>query len=228
MQTDSIEQPSYTVAVDCVIFTYMHDTLHIALIERRNDPFAGMCAVPGGLLEAAETVEQAAARELKEETGLEPMYLEQFHVFSAPDRDPRGHVISVAFFGLIPADTGELVAQTDAQRAHWHPVTNLPELAFDHGTIIAQARNALTITAHIKPIICNLLLQYFTRAMLERIYKAVSNEDVDTATVHEHVAQAQGIEKTHLYTHDENQRPEQLYTCNPQRCTGTPLLLPRI
>src|SRR5437879_5857147 len=95
------ERSHYVLSIDCVIFGLIEGQLHVALIQRKNQPFQGSWALPGGFLEGNETVQEAAARELHEETGLENIYLEQFQVFSEPHRDPRGRVITIGFFALI-------------------------------------------------------------------------------------------------------------------------------
>src|ERR1700689_1651716 len=91
----------YPISVDSVVFGYTEGELKIALIKRKNPPFEGMWAIPGGFMEGNETVEEAAFRELKEETGIDNIYLEQFHVFNKPGRDPRGPTVTVALFALI-------------------------------------------------------------------------------------------------------------------------------
>src|SRR5277367_6789718 len=106
----------YPISVDSVIFGLAEGELKIALIERKNPPFIGMWAVPGGFMEGDETVEETALRELKEETGIEKVYLEQFHVFNKPGRDPRGPTITIALFALINSDQCTLIASEDAAK----------------------------------------------------------------------------------------------------------------
>ena len=106
----------YPISVDSVIFGLSEGELKIALIERKNPPFMGMWAVPGGFMEGDETVEETALRELKEETGIEKVYLEQFHVFSKRGRDPRGPTLTIALFALIRSDQCKLVANWRRKR----------------------------------------------------------------------------------------------------------------
>src|SRR3989338_4733181 len=129
----------YPISVDSVIFGYTEGELKVALIERKKPPFVGMWAIPGGFMEGDETVEETARRELKEETGIEKVYLEQFHVFSERGRDPRGPTITVAFFALIRSDQCQLVSTGDASDARWWPAYDVPTLAFDHNTIYTKA-----------------------------------------------------------------------------------------
>lgn len=141
------EYPRPAVTADCVVFGVEKKELHVLLIERGNDPFKGKWAFPGGFLDEDETIEACAARELKEETGLEGIALEQFYTFSELGRDPRGRTISVAFIGFISISGYEIKAGDDAANIRWFPVNSLPELAFDHNKVLKKAMLELeTIT----------------------------------------------------------------------------------
>lgn len=131
------------VSVDIVLFS--DDGSRILLIRRKAPPYQGMWAIPGGFVEPDETVEQAAVRELAEETGIRGVDLSLVYVFSEPDRDPRGRTISVAFSGTAPEGTSA-TAGDDAAAVQWFALDDLPDLAFDHAQIIARAesRNAET------------------------------------------------------------------------------------
>jgi 8-oxo-dGTP diphosphatase len=119
--------------VDIIIELTDRDDRPIVLIERANPPYGW--ALPGGFVDYGESVETAAMREAKEETGLDLELLRQFHVYSAPDRDPRQHTISIVF---IAAATGEPIAQDDAKNIAIYLPGNLPPLCFDHGQILAD------------------------------------------------------------------------------------------
>ena len=134
--------PRPMVTVDAVIFAGTGKDRCIALIRRKHDPFAGCWALPGGFVDMDEPLEAAAARELREETGLDGIGLSQFHTFGDPGRDPRGRSISVAYYGFLPAPA-PLRAADDAADARWFPVEDLPPLAFDHDRIVARARQAV-------------------------------------------------------------------------------------
>jgi biotin synthase len=115
------------------------ETPKVLLIQRGREPFVGCWALPGGFVEVGETVEQAARRELEEETGLAGVRLEQLHTFSEPDRDPREHVVSVVHYGLVNIRDCRIRAADDARKADWFPVDDLPPLAFDHEKILRMA-----------------------------------------------------------------------------------------
>src|SRR5579883_927261 len=136
--------PTVTMTTDIVIFTIRDQRLEILLIQRGNSPFQGCWALPGGLLEPDEDLDVCARRELKEETGVTGLTLEQLHTFGAPHRDPRGRVVTVAYFTLVrPESLKPPRAASDAAQVGWFAVHGLPDLAFDHGEIIALARRRL-------------------------------------------------------------------------------------
>ena len=127
------------VTVDAVIFKPLEQTWQVLLIKRKNDPFKGKWAIPGGFVDEHEDLQIAAARELKEETGMEVESLQQLYTFGTPHRDPRSHTISVTYYGF--ADSKAIAeAADDAEDAAWFAIDELPELAFDHGQIIQMAK----------------------------------------------------------------------------------------
>lgn len=137
------EYPRPAVTADIVLFGMKNNELFVLLIERGNEPFKGYWAFPGGFIDEDETIETCAHRELKEETGLEGVTLEQFYTFSEPGRDPRGRTISVGFMGYVTIDDYQPVAGDDAASSKWFPVNALPNLAFDHDKVMIKALNIL-------------------------------------------------------------------------------------
>jgi 8-oxo-dGTP diphosphatase len=130
------DYPRPCVTVDVLLFCTTGENLEILLIERRNPPFQGCWALPGGFVEMEESLEASARRELFEETGLEPLEIEQIGAFGDPDRDPRGRVITIAY-GCLTREKGQPPqAGDDAARAQWFLLSDLPDLAFDHEAII--------------------------------------------------------------------------------------------
>jgi 8-oxo-dGTP diphosphatase len=130
------------LTVDAIVFSCKDKDRQIALIRRKNDPYAGCWGLPGGFVDMNETLDAAAARELQEETGLTHIALTQLYTFGDLGRDPRGRSISVAYYGLIPIPV-PLLAADDASEAAWFPILGLPELAFDHDKIICCALKTL-------------------------------------------------------------------------------------
>jgi 8-oxo-dGTP diphosphatase len=138
------ERPSVTV--DVVLLAPMGDGLEVLLVKRSKPPFEGCWALPGGFVEPHEALEAAARRELLEETGAEPLRLEQLHTFGDPGRDPRGWTVSVAYLAFLrreEADTWQLQPGSDAQDVGWFDLYNPPPLAFDHAEILAVAAHRL-------------------------------------------------------------------------------------
>ena len=135
--------PRPSVTVDIAVLKKNSNGHEILLIKRKFDPFVNMWALPGGFVDMDETVEVAASRELFEETNLSGVQLEQFHVFSELDRDPRGRTISVIFIGFL-TDQQEVIAKDDAKEVCWYNLNELPELAFDHGEVIEKISKTIT------------------------------------------------------------------------------------
>ena len=134
--------PRPALTVDAVVFKKSDKETSVLLIERKNPPYKGKWALPGGFVDMDETVESAVARELLEETGITGVNLEQMHAFSAVERDPRGRTVSVVFWGVI-TNNETTRAGDDAAQAKWFSMNNLPDLAFDHQEIVAMALEKL-------------------------------------------------------------------------------------
>jgi len=128
------------VTVDALIFGLAgNEAPSILLIERKNEPFKGRWAIPGGFVENNEPLEKAAKRELEEETGVKIEELIQLRAFGDPERDPRGRIISVVYYGILNKDETEIKASTDAAKASWFHLDDLPDMAFDHEQIFETA-----------------------------------------------------------------------------------------
>jgi 8-oxo-dGTP diphosphatase len=207
----------YPISVDSVIFGYTEGELKVALIERRENPFAGMWAIPGGFMEGNETVEETALRELKEETGIKDVYLEQFHVFNKPGRDPRGPTVTIALFALINSDRSHLIASEDAAKAKWWPAYKRPPLAFDHDEIYAKALEALRIALRTRPLAFELLPQEFTLTHLQDLYEQVFDIKLDKRNFRKKVAKMDFIQANGNKTVGERHRPALLYQYDPKR-----------
>ena len=135
--------PRPALTVDAIVFRKTSKT-EVLLIQRGNEPFKNLWAFPGGFVDMDETVEQAAVRELFEETGIKGIELKQFYTFSAINRDPRHRTVSVVFVGFTEKNI-EPKAGDDAKNAKWFELDNLPELAFDHAEILEKFRDEFLI-----------------------------------------------------------------------------------
>ncbi len=169
--TYTYEYPRPSVTTDCVIFGFDGERLNVLLIERGIEPFKGHWAFPGGFLKMDEAAEDGALRELQEETGMTGAYIEQFHTFSAPERDPRGRVISIAYYALVPMQ--EVKGGDDAAKAQWFPVSEVPPLAFDHDYILRMAMKKLKERMHFEPVGFELLPEIFPMKSLQTLYEEV-------------------------------------------------------
>lgn len=163
--------PHPTVTTDCVIFGFDGTKLQVLLIERGIEPYKGKWAFPGGFLNPDETAEEGALRELQEETGLTGAYIEQFHTFTNPDRDPRERVITIAYYALVKLQ--KVKGGDDAASARWFPLDEVPQLAFDHDMILREAMTRLRERIHFKPIGFELLPEKFTMKELQSLYEAI-------------------------------------------------------
>ena len=167
-----------SVTVDICICSIIEDDLKILLIKRKHPPFRDCWAIPGGFLEVPkkETLEETAARELREETSLKDIYIEQLKTYGDPGRDPRKRVITVAHFALVPFEAlqkQKIEARDDAKEAKWFSLRKLPELAFDHKKILKDLLERITSKISYAPIAFNLVPTRFTWAELQAVYEAI-------------------------------------------------------
>ena len=174
------EYPRPAVTVDAVVFGLdSRSVLHVLLIRRGSKPHLGSWAVPGGFVELDEDLEVAARRELLEESGVHVTYLEQLYTFGKPGRDPRGHVISVAWYALVRTIDHTPVADTDATEVQWHSMDDLPELAFDHSEMVTAAHKRLQAKVCYAPVGFDLLPPKFTLRQLQQLYEGILDRPLD-------------------------------------------------
>ncbi len=164
-----------SLTVDCVIFGYdsHRRELKALLIQRKNPPYQDYWALPGGFVEKEEALEEAALRELEEETSVKNVFIEQLYTFGNPRRDPRGRVVSVAYFALVNLEEHPIHADSDAQQAAWFRIDQLPPLAFDHADIVQMAITRLRNKVRYQPIGFELLPEQFTLGQLQALYETV-------------------------------------------------------
>ena len=167
------------ITVDCVVFGFDDGDLKVLLIQRELAPYRGKWALPGGFVHADETLDEAARRELEEETGITRLYLEQLYTFSDLERDPRERVITVAYYALVKLSDHRIRAASDATRAAWFSVDDLPHLAFDHANIIDVALTRLQGKVRYQPIGFELLAPKFTLSQLQHLYETILDRQLD-------------------------------------------------
>lgn len=203
------ERPSVTV--DVVIFTLQDRELHVLLVQRKHWPHEGRWAIPGGFINMDESLEQAARRELEEETGVRDIYLEQLYTFGEPKRDPRTRVISVAYIALVSADKQKLRASEESTDVRWFPVRRLPgALAFDHDTILATGLERLRSKLEYTTLAFQLLPEVFSILELKHIYEQIWGEAIDKGNFYRKIKDANILEDTGMRREGRG-RPTTLY-----------------
>jgi 8-oxo-dGTP diphosphatase len=206
----SYDRPSVTV--DVVLFAYRDDDLQVLLIRRKKWPYQDYWAIPGGFIQRGESLEQSALRELREETGVDDVYLEQLYTFGDPERDPRTRVISVAYFALLGADQVRQVQEgDDAAEARWCSMADLPPLAFDHDRILHYAQQRLRWKLEYTALGFLLLPDTFTLGELQAVYEAVLRERLDKRNFRRKILATGVLEETGTFRNGGLRRPARLY-----------------
>jgi 8-oxo-dGTP diphosphatase len=212
------EWPRPAVTVDCVVFGLGDGDLQVLLIRRALEPFAGRWALPGGFVQMTETLEEAARRELLEETGMTRVYLEQLYTFGDADRDPRDRVITVAYYALTKQVEHQVDAGTDASSAAWYPVAELPPLAFDHKRIVAVALERLRGKVRWAPIGFELLPPKFTLSELQQMYEVILGAALDKRNFRKKIHSMGLLEETEEMRRFRGRgRPARLYRFDRKR-----------
>ena len=227
--------PPVAVTVDVVTLTIRDGALHVLLVERGEPPYAGWRAVPGGFV-GAETLDEAALRELAEETGLRPgegalarVHLEQLRSYGDPGRDPRMRVVSVAYLAFAPS-LPDPRAGGDACAASWVPVADARGLAFDHDAIVADGLDRARAKLEYTPLATAFVGAEFTVAELRAVYAAVWGEELHAGNFHRKVLSVPGfVESTGATTTRGGERggpKARLYRAGDARLLHPALLRP--
>jgi ADP-ribose pyrophosphatase YjhB (NUDIX family) len=172
------KQTRLLLAVDCILFGFDGETLKLLLIHRSFEPEKDKWSLMGGFVDASESTDEAAIRILKELTGLEDVYMEQFQVFSKPNRDPIERTVSIAYFAVIDIHKYEKQITSD-YLAEWFPISKIPNLIFDHNAMVDRAREMLRYKAALHPILFELLPDKFTIPQILTLYENVYNQVPD-------------------------------------------------
>jgi len=200
------------VAADVVLFTIQDGTLKALLVKRKHAPYPGRWALPGGMVEEGESVDAAALRELQEETSIDNVYLEQLYTFGDAHRDPRGRVISVAYYALVNWQRFELKSRLEVTDAAWFSLRRLPELAFDHKKIIDYALERLRSKINYTTVGFQLMPKRFTLTELQRSYEVIVAKRLDKRNFRRKMLQLGIMKETKEFKSNGRQRPARLYT----------------
>jgi 8-oxo-dGTP diphosphatase len=204
-------QPPLT-AVVVVIFTVVDDDLRVLLIHRGDEPYAGMWALPGGLLAEGEALDHAAARKLLDETGVQDLYLEQLYTFGElPRGDDARRGVAVAYFALVQFDDVRL-AERKEWMPEWHSVYKLPPLAFDNNTVVDYALRRLRSKLEYTNVAYSLLPRQFTLSDLQQVYEAILDREMDKRNFRRRMLSLGVIKPAAGRRMEGAHRPAQLYT----------------
>jgi len=215
----SYQWPRPAVTVDVALFTVagalQHLRLRALLIQRGEEPWRGGWALPGGFVRENEDLGAAALRELQEETGVTQVFLEQVAAVGTPGRDPRGHVVTVLYMGLVAGDRHQLTSQGDAAAVRWFDVpgpTPLPPLAFDHAELLQKALAHLRRRLDESPtILFELLPERFTLSELQALAEAVLGQDLDRRNFRRKLKERDDLVPAEGTRRQGRHRPAQLY-----------------
>ena len=205
--------PRFYVGIDCIIFGFSDDELHLLLLKRNFEPARGEWSLMGGFVQEGESVDDAAKRVLAELTGLDHVYMEQVGAFGDVHRDPGGRVVSVAYYALVNVKEydRELVQR---HNAFWVNINELPPLIFDHEEMVRQARVLMQRKASTEPIGFSLLPRLFTLSQLQSLYEAIYGEPLDKRNFRKRIAEMNCIEKTDKIDKTGSKRGAALYRFN--------------
>ena len=199
------------VTVDVLLFTVRDEKLQLALIKRGIEPYRGSWALPGGFVRMDEELEEAARREIEEETGVRDVFLEQLYTFGQLNRDPRTRVITISYFALVPGEHLTLRADTDASDASWFAIDELPDLAFDHAAIVRVGLERLKGKIENSNVAYGLLPARFRLSELQRVYEIILGRALDKRNFRKRVLALGIVEATDKYSSGGAHRPAQLF-----------------
>ena len=175
--TPAYQNPALTA--DIVVFGYTRGQLSVLLLNRKEQPFINEWTLPGGFVALNHTLQQTCQRVLRDKLGMDSLYLEQVYTFDQPGRDPRGHVVSVAYYSLVNPNDLHVAAGTMANDVRWFPVNDLPVLAFDHTHIFNIALQRLRAKIQYQPVGFQLLNELFTMPELHELYECILATEID-------------------------------------------------
>ena len=211
------ELPRPTLTVDSVIFGLdASSRLKVLLVQRDHEPFLNHWALPGGFVNETETLEDAALRELEAKTGVIDIFIEQLFTFGTPKRDPRGHVVTVAYYALINLEEHQIGSETTSKDVNWFSLDKLPSLAFDHNEILKSAIDRLRGKVRYQPIGFELLPPKFTLSQLQKLYESILDTTLNKRNFRTKILKMD-ILQAHEIQRGKAHRPAVLYAFDEQK-----------
>lgn len=206
------------VAVDAIVFGYQSNKLFVLLIQQKFGTDQLHWALPGGLVQEDESLQEAVQRELKEETNVKVKYLEQLYTFGDDiNRDTRNRVVSVAYFALVDPSKLHIEANTDAENVQWFAIDTIPKLAFDHNTILKVAIERLKSKLTYQPIGFDLLPEEFLFSELENLYNTLLEGEIDRRNFRKKILSFGILEETEKISSAKSGRPAKFFKFNKQK-----------
>lgn len=206
------------LAVDAVVFGYQNEALYLLCVKQKYGPFANSWVLPGGLVKDNEAIQDAVKRELEEETSVELDYLEQLYTFGDDvERDPRGRVVTVAYLGLVDPGRLHIQADTDASEVKWFLLNDLPELGYDHHSIVDKGLERLRAKIHYEPIGFDLLEEEFFFSELEGLYRTITNRELDRRNFRKKILSFELLEDLGVFPSNGRGRPGKKYRFREDR-----------
>ncbi|QIA09944.1 NUDIX hydrolase [Draconibacterium halophilum] len=206
------KHPKHFVAVDCVILGYDEGELCLLLYPRGFEPSKGAWSLMGGFVQDNESADAAAKRVLKQTIGLEEIFMEQVGAFANPDRDPEARVISLAYYALVRMDEHDKACVRE-NGAHWWPISELPEMIFDHGEMVEQALVKLQQEAGYRLIGKELLADKFTLLQLRKLYEAIFQREFDPGNFRKKILSLNVLERLNEKDSSESKKGAFYYSC---------------
>jgi len=211
------EYPRPAVTTDCVIFGFDKGELKVLLVERGIEPYKGKWALPGGFINMEEDADACALRILKKETCLENIFMEQLYTFSGVDRDPRYRVISIAYYALVKLSDYNPEVGLDTSNINWFPISEIPELAFDHSKILYSAQERLKGKIKYQPIGFELLPERFTLPELHQLYETVLGVSLDRRNFRKKMLSFDFLVDENDFQRGARNRAPKIYSFNKKR-----------
>ncbi len=207
----------FGLSIDCVVFGYHEGEIKVLLVQRDVEPFKGHWALIGDLVAPDQNLEHAANKVLENLTGLKNIYMKQFFTFGSVDRHPLGRVVTVAYFSLVNSINYQPIASSWAKQAEWISIHNLPELAFDHYTILQKGIETLKNEVRHKPTGFELLPKKFTLLEIQLLYEALLGYKFDKSNFRKKILEMNILRPLNEVKENVSHRPAKLFEFDEKR-----------